>query len=129
MVFFELSAYLYGGLSVPPSKIHDPGKISPSLDPHPEISARSAEKAPVKWKCGGFFAIRELRRGWGVQRRVKSSQKVAKIGVMFLPLFGKNGVNKGTLRGVTVGDRVPHLCPRSHSHALLRHYYGQMELG
>ena len=34
-----------------------------------------------------------------------------------------------TLRGVTVGGYVPHLCPQSHCHALLRHYYGHMELG
>ena len=33
--------------------------------------------------------------------------------------FGKNGVNKGPLRGVTVGDQVPHLCPQSTSHEAL----------
>ena len=31
----------------------------------------------------------------------------------FLTLFGKNCVNKGTLKGVSVGDQVPHLCPQS----------------
>ena len=31
----------------------------------------------------------------------------------FLTLFRKNGVNKGTLRGVRVGDQVPHLPPES----------------
>ena len=47
----------------------------------------------------------------------------------FLTLFGKTGVNKGALRWFTVGDQVPHLCPQSHCHALLRHYYWQMGLG
>ena len=28
----------------------------------------------------------------------------------FLTLFGKNCVNKGTLKGVTLGGKVPHLC-------------------
>ena len=47
----------------------------------------------------------------------------------FLTLIGKNGVNKGALSGVTVGDHMPYLCHQSHSHALLRPYYGQMGLG
>ena len=45
----------------------------------------------------------------------------------FLALFGKNDVNKGALKGVTVGDQVPPPVPPEH--ALLRHYYGHMGLG
>ena len=41
----------------------------------------------------------------------------------FLTLFGKKGVNKGALRGFTVGDHMPYLCPQSHSYALPRHNF------